>query len=61
MRINNVKQLLDQDYEGTIKELIEYELENGAILKNNLSINEVVEKFMTSNYSTLFDLKEFFE
>lgn len=61
MRINNVKQLLDQDYEGTIKELIEYELENGAILEDNLSINEVVEQFMASGFSTIFDLKHYFK
>lgn len=61
MNSNEFKQFFDEDYEQSLKYLVEYELENGAILKNNLSVNEVVEQFMTSNYSTLFDLKEFFE
>lgn len=58
---NKIKRSFDQDYNQTLKELIEYELDNGAVLRNQLTIEEVIEQFLASDYSTVFGLSAYFE
>lgn len=57
---NSIKYELSINYKQTLKALLSFEIENGAKLKDDLSIDEVIEQFMDSDYTTIFDLKYYF-
>lgn len=56
-----MKEYLDENYRQALVELLEYELENGAKLKEGLSVDSAIDAFMESEYATVFGLGNYLE
>lgn len=55
-----MKNVLKIDYPKGLKELLEFELENGSQLKEGFTVDSAIEDFMNNDMAvTIFDLKEY--
>lgn len=55
-----INKLLEKDYRGVLRALLQHEINNGAELVTGYTVESAVDDFMnSSNFTTLFDLKHY--